>query len=192
MNEDGEFDADVRESGTSKTQRDRITVLEDIVEQQCSEGNSNGAAVEDVLDEAEAEGRRPEARGEGAPEDQGRDRVAVRADGWHAQVARGGRNHACHEPTQRAGGALPNPSPENTTEHGENPARFLVEELTVDDGDGTTGELMLARIRGLETIALCRFWLGERYRCACGSRPTRSRRRRPRGTRGNPPEARWG
>ncbi|ACM56340.1 MCM family protein [Halorubrum lacusprofundi ATCC 49239] len=56
MNEDGEFDADVRESGTSKTQRDRITVLEDIVEQQCSEGNSNGAAVEDVLDEAEAEG----------------------------------------------------------------------------------------------------------------------------------------
>ncbi|ACM56341.1 hypothetical protein [Halorubrum lacusprofundi] len=73
-------------------------------------------------------------------------------------------------------GALPNPSPENTTEHGENPARFLVEELTVDDGDGTTGELMLARIRGLETIALCRFWLGvERYLAAHADRDPRDR-----------------
>ncbi|OYR82800.1 MCM family protein, partial [Halorubrum ezzemoulense] len=56
MNEDGEFDADVRESGTSKTQRDRITVLEDIVEEQCYEGESNGTPVERVLDEAEEEG----------------------------------------------------------------------------------------------------------------------------------------
>jgi len=72
--------------------------------------------------------------------------------------------------------ATPNPSPENTAEHGENPARFLVEELTVDDGDGTTGELMLARIRGLETIARCRFWLGvERYLAAQADRDPRDR-----------------
>jgi len=56
MNEDGEFDADLRESGTSKTQRDRITVIEDIVQEQCSAGNTNGTDIEDVLDEAEAEG----------------------------------------------------------------------------------------------------------------------------------------
>ncbi|EMA69302.1 hypothetical protein C461_03038 [Halorubrum aidingense JCM 13560] len=72
--------------------------------------------------------------------------------------------------------ATPNPSPENTADHGENPARFLVEELTVDDGDGTTGELMLARIRGLETVALCRFWLGvERYLAAQADREPRDR-----------------
>ena len=72
--------------------------------------------------------------------------------------------------------ATPNPSPENTAEHGENPARFLVEELTVDDGDGTTGELMLARIRGLETIARCRFWLGvERNLAAQADRDPRDR-----------------
>ncbi|RLM53798.1 MCM family protein, partial [Halorubrum sp. Atlit-26R] len=56
MNEDGEFDADVRGSGTSKTQRDRITLIEDIVEEQCYEGESNGTPVERVLDEAEEEG----------------------------------------------------------------------------------------------------------------------------------------
>ena len=55
--------------------------------------------------------------------------------------------------------AIPNPAPEIAAEHGENPGRFLVEDLRVDGGDGTTGELMLARIRGLETIALCRFWV---------------------------------
>jgi len=55
--------------------------------------------------------------------------------------------------------ATPNPFPEPAQEYGENPARFLVEELAVDDGDGSTGELMLARIRGLETIELCGFWL---------------------------------
>ncbi|WP_049906597.1 hypothetical protein [Halorubrum tebenquichense] len=55
--------------------------------------------------------------------------------------------------------ATPNPFPEPAQEYGENPARFLIEELTVDDGDGTTGELLLARIRGLETIELCGFWL---------------------------------
>ena len=57
-------------------------------------------------------------------------------------------------------GAVPNPSPENAAEHNENPARFLVETISADNGHGTTGELMLARIRGLETVALCRFWLG--------------------------------
>ena len=73
-------------------------------------------------------------------------------------------------------GAIPNPSPENAAEHGENPARFLIEEITVDNGDGTTGELMLARIRGLETIALCRFWLGvERYLAAQEDREPRDR-----------------
>ncbi len=73
-------------------------------------------------------------------------------------------------------GAIPNPSPENAAEYSENPARFLVEEITVDNGDGTTGELMLARIRGLETIALCRFWLGvERYLAAQEDREPRDR-----------------
>lgn len=71
---------------------------------------------------------------------------------------------------------IPNPSPENAADHGENPARFLVEELTADNGHGTTGELMLARIRGLETIALCRFWLGvERYLAAQADRDPRDR-----------------
>jgi hypothetical protein len=63
------------------------------------------------------------------------------------------------QPAQ-TGDAIPNPMPESTAKHAENPARFLVDELHIDAGDGTTGELMLARIRGLETIALCRFWLG--------------------------------
>ena len=55
--------------------------------------------------------------------------------------------------------ATPNPFPEPSRQYGENPARFLAAELAVDDGDGTRGELMLARIRGLETIELCGFWL---------------------------------
>lgn len=64
----------------------------------------------------------------------------------------------------QSAGAVPNPMPESAEQHGENPGRFLIEDLNVDAGDGTTGELILGRIRGLETIALCRFWLGiERY-----------------------------
>ena len=55
--------------------------------------------------------------------------------------------------------ATPNPFPEPARQYGENPARFLAEELSLDDGDGTSGELMLARIRGVETIELCGFWL---------------------------------
>ncbi len=52
MNEDGQFDADVVESGTSKPQRDRITTIENTVEEMCQE---SGGAVdrEDVLDEVE-------------------------------------------------------------------------------------------------------------------------------------------
>ena len=74
------------------------------------------------------------------------------------------------------GGSIPNPSPENAAEHGENPARFLVETITADNGHGTTGELMLARIRGLETIALCRFWLGvERHLASQEDREPRDR-----------------
>ncbi len=55
---------------------------------------------------------------------------------------------------------IPNPMPESTDKHGENPARYLVERIEPDNGDGTEGDLLFARIRGLETIAKCRFWLG--------------------------------
>lgn len=43
-------------------------------------------------------------------------------------------------------------------EHNENPARFLVEDLTVDAGDGTSGELILARIRGIDSLDLVHAW----------------------------------
>ncbi|WP_058366644.1 minichromosome maintenance protein MCM [Haloparvum sedimenti] len=56
MNEDGEFDADVRESGTSKPQRDNITTIEDIVQELCQESDENETTVEDVLDVAEDQG----------------------------------------------------------------------------------------------------------------------------------------
>lgn len=54
---------------------------------------------------------------------------------------------------------VPNPFSESAGNHGENPARFLVECFRLDDGSGTSGELILARIRGLESVALCRYWL---------------------------------
>ncbi|MFO7990538.1 MAG: hypothetical protein R6U16_13720 [Desulfotignum sp.] len=41
---------------------------------------------------------------------------------------------------------VPDFNVEESDRLGENPGRFLVEELTVDDGDGTTGDLMLARL----------------------------------------------
>ncbi|MFC5278623.1 hypothetical protein ACFPM1_07625 [Halorubrum rubrum] len=63
------------------------------------------------------------------------------------------------QPAQ-TGDAIPNPMPESAAKHAENPARFLVDELHIDTGDGTTGELILARIRGIQTVELCRFWLG--------------------------------
>ncbi len=52
MNEDGQFDADVVETGTSKPQRDRITAIENVVEELCQEA---GGPVDrsDVLDEVE-------------------------------------------------------------------------------------------------------------------------------------------
>lgn len=43
---------------------------------------------------------------------------------------------------------------------GENPGRFLAADLRVDTGDGTSGELMLARIRGLESTELVDYWVG--------------------------------
>jgi len=60
----------------------------------------------------------------------------------------------------------PDPSPELSAEHGENPARFLQEPIQIDVGDGTTGELMFARIRGIETIALVRYWVAMERRLA--------------------------
>ena len=56
--------------------------------------------------------------------------------------------------------ATPNPFPEPSRQYGENPARFLAAELAVDDGDGTSGELMLARIRGIVSTELIDYWLG--------------------------------
>lgn len=62
--------------------------------------------------------------------------------------------------------ATPNPSPELSAEHGENPARFLVEDVRIDHGDGTSGELLFARIRGIETVALVRYWAAMERRLA--------------------------
>jgi len=58
------------------------------------------------------------------------------------------------------------PSPELSAEHGENPARFLAADISPDHGDGTTGKLMFARIRGIETIALVRYWVAMERRIA--------------------------
>ncbi|OYR53576.1 hypothetical protein DJ73_07130 [Halorubrum sp. Ea1] len=55
---------------------------------------------------------------------------------------------------------IPNLNAEESERLGENPARFLVEALTVDDGDGTTGELMFARIRGIISTELIYYWIG--------------------------------
>jgi hypothetical protein len=72
--------------------------------------------------------------------------------------------------------ATPEPSPELSDEHGENPARFLRESIQIDVGDGTTGELMFARIRGIETIALVRYWVAmERRLAAMNDREPRER-----------------
>jgi len=53
--ETGEFDADVVETGTSKTQRDRIRGIKDIVGELQDEYD-DGAPIEEVLDEAETNG----------------------------------------------------------------------------------------------------------------------------------------
>jgi hypothetical protein len=71
---------------------------------------------------------------------------------------------------------VPNLNAEESERLGENPARFLVEDLTVDDGDGTTGELMLARIRGIVSTELIDYWLGaERWLAMQNDREPRDR-----------------
>jgi hypothetical protein len=72
--------------------------------------------------------------------------------------------------------AVPNLNAKESERLGENPARFLVEELTVDEGDGTTGELMLARIRGIVSTGLIDYWLGaERWLAMQHDREPRDR-----------------
>ncbi|ELZ96038.1 hypothetical protein C440_05592 [Haloferax mucosum ATCC BAA-1512] len=46
--------------------------------------------------------------------------------------------------------------PRIEADEGEDPARFLAEPLEPDTGTGTSGQLALARIRGLETLGLVR------------------------------------
>ena len=55
---------------------------------------------------------------------------------------------------------VPNLNETESERLGENPGRFLVEDLRADAGDGTTGELMLARIRGIVSTELIDYWLG--------------------------------
>lgn len=57
-NEDGELDADVQESGTSKAQRDKIKILEEVVQELQPAKSSDGADVEAVIEELENEGVR--------------------------------------------------------------------------------------------------------------------------------------
>lgn len=62
--------------------------------------------------------------------------------------------------------ATVDPSPDLSDEHGENPARFLQESLSPDYGDGSSGELIFARIRGIESISLIRYWVAMERRLA--------------------------
>ncbi|OYR72730.1 hypothetical protein [Halorubrum ezzemoulense] len=55
---------------------------------------------------------------------------------------------------------VPNLNAEESARLGENPARFLVEEIDIDTGAGTTGELIVARIRGIATRELVDYWEG--------------------------------
>ncbi|PHQ46537.1 hypothetical protein DJ68_06830 [Halorubrum sp. C3] len=55
---------------------------------------------------------------------------------------------------------VPNLNAEESARLGENPARFLVEEIDIDTGAGTTGELIVARIRGIATRELVNYWEG--------------------------------
>ena len=71
---------------------------------------------------------------------------------------------------------IPDLNAEESNRLGENPGRFLFEELTVDDGDGTTGELMLARIRGIVSTELIDYWIGvERWLAMHEDREPRDR-----------------
>lgn len=58
------------------------------------------------------------------------------------------------------GGTVPDLNAEESGRLGENPARFLVEEIDIDTGAGTSGELIFARIRGIETRELVDYWEG--------------------------------
>jgi hypothetical protein len=58
------------------------------------------------------------------------------------------------------GGTAPDLNAEESDRLGENPARFLVEEIDIDTGAGTTGELIVARIRGIATRELVDYWEG--------------------------------
>jgi hypothetical protein len=62
--------------------------------------------------------------------------------------------------------ATPDPSPELSERYGENPARFLQEDIHADSGAGTSGELIFARIRGIESISLARYWVAMERRLA--------------------------
>ena len=55
---------------------------------------------------------------------------------------------------------VPNLNAEESARLGENPARFLVEEIDIDTGAGTSGELIFARIRGIATRDLVNYWEG--------------------------------
>ena len=55
---------------------------------------------------------------------------------------------------------IPNLNAEESARLGENPARFLVEEIDIDTGAGTSGELIFARIRGIATRELVDYWEG--------------------------------
>jgi len=50
------------------------------------------------------------------------------------------------------------PFPRIKREHGENPARFLVESIEPDADHSTNGELILARIDGIESYDLAHAW----------------------------------
>ncbi|RLM81313.1 hypothetical protein DVK05_09975 [Halorubrum sp. Atlit-8R] len=55
---------------------------------------------------------------------------------------------------------VPDLNTEESARLGENPARFLVEEIDIDTGAGTSGELIVARIRGIATRELVDYWEG--------------------------------
>ncbi|RLM67652.1 hypothetical protein [Halorubrum sp. Atlit-26R] len=60
----------------------------------------------------------------------------------------------------------PDPSPELSERYGENPARFLQEDIHADSGAGTSGEFIFARIRGIESTSLARYWVAMERRLA--------------------------
>mgnify|MGYP000394376668 CR=1 FL=1 len=57
-------------------------------------------------------------------------------------------------------GTIPDLNATESKRLGENPARVLVEEIDIDTDAGTSGELIFARIRGIETRELVDYWEG--------------------------------